>query len=173
MVPFNKSTTKAHKIIWMPEGVRNGLAKNACDNGVADYMFLKIYVVKCILEDDIDLVSEFLGNSLSGLLEFSISWDDWLDDQIQVQHETLMRIGERAAVITKRQQKAEPASASAKVSAGTEGPKWTQDQLGVLIANHSDKIRKGTISILYLPLIPLVHSVGVVMRVSTPTSTLT
>jgi hypothetical protein len=58
-------------------------------------MFLQIYVVKCILEDDTDFVSEFLGNSLSGLLEFIISWDDWLDGQIQIQYETLENRRER------------------------------------------------------------------------------
>jgi len=95
IVPFNKPTTKAHEIIWMPEGVHNGLVKNVWNCGVADYMFLQIYVVKCILEDDTDFVSEFLGNSLSELLEFIISWDDWLDDQIQIQYETLENRRER------------------------------------------------------------------------------
>jgi len=91
-IAFAKPIETAHRLIWMPENIHDGLEAKATACGVATYIFLQIYVTKSIFDDDPDFVNESLGNSLSGQLNTIEFWDDWLDDQIETQQEISSRI---------------------------------------------------------------------------------
>ena len=91
-ITFSKPIETAHRLIWMPENIHDGLQAKATACGVPTHIFLQIYVTKSILEEDPDFVEESLGKSLSALLDTINFWDDWLDDQIETQQEIMSRI---------------------------------------------------------------------------------